>query len=501
MTTLRLSSESPTGLPVDTLVVGLVKGADGPSLAPGAEAVDEAFGGRLLEALTAVGAAGGEGEVTRVPSMGAVTAPVVLAVGLGKPAEGGGHPHETLRRAAGSAARALAGKRSAVTTLALAGGPGEETLRAVAEGFLLGAYAFRSYKQSSLPAAKEPVGEVVVLLGDDGDAAATVERAAVVAAAVHRARDWVNTPPRDLPPAALAQAAVDLCAPLGLEVEVLDDEQLREGGYGGLIGVGQGSSRPPRLVRIAYRHPAASKHVALVGKGITFDSGGLSLKPAAPMEWMKSDMAGAAAVIATLSAVAALRPEVNVTGWAPLAENMPSGTAIRPSDVLTIYGGKQVEVLNTDAEGRLVLADAIVRACEESPDYLVDVATLTGAQLVALGTRTTGVMGHDAVRDRVVAAAVRAGESMWPMPMPEELRKGIDSDVADIKNTGPRDGGMLTAATFLREFVADGVGWAHLDIAGPAFNQGELHGYTSKGGTGVAVRTFLELVDDVAQSG
>ncbi len=500
MTTLNLSSESPATLDVDALVVGLGKGADGPVLAPGAEAVDEALGGRLLEALVALGAGGGEGETTRLATLGATTAPAVLAVGLGKAGDGG-HGDETLRRAAGAAARALAGKRSAAFLLAQAGGDG--AVRAVAEGGLLGAYAFRSYKEASLAGAKEPLGAVMVVVTDAAGAdGAAVERAEVVARAVTLARDWVNTPPRDLPPAVLAQAAVDVCTPLGLEVEVLDEQQLRDGGYGGITGVGQGSARPPRLVRIAYRSPGAQRHVALVGKGITFDSGGLSLKPSTSMEWMKSDMAGAAAVIATMTAVAVLEPGVDVTGWAPLAENMPGGGAIRPSDVLSIYGGKKkVEVLNTDAEGRLVLADAIVRACEEQPDYLVDVATLTGAQLVALGTRTTGVMGEDGLRTRVVAAAERAGETMWGMPLPEELRKGIDSDVADIKNTGPRDGGMLVAATFLREFVADGVHWAHLDIAGPAFNQAEPHGYTPKGGTGVAVRTFLELLDDVAAAG
>jgi leucyl aminopeptidase len=498
MTTLTLSPEPAVTLDVDALVVCVGKGPDGPVLGPGAEPVDEAFGGRLLEALTAVGASGGEGEVTRIASLGATRAPAVLAVGLGKPAEQGYAP-ETLRRAAGASVRALAGKGSVATTLAAAGG---ELVRPVAEGSLLGAYAFRSYKAASLAGAKEPVREVVLVVGEPGDEQRrVVERAEVVARAVALARDLVNTPPRDLPPAVLAQRAEEVCSPLGLDVEVLDEQELLEGGYGGLMGVGQGSSRPPRLVHIAYRREGATRHVALVGKGITFDSGGLSLKPSPSMEWMKSDMAGAAAVIATMAAVAALEPDVDVTGWAPLAENMPSGAAIRPSDVLSIYGGKKVEVLNTDAEGRLVLADAIVRACEESPDYLVDVATLTGAQLVALGTRTVGVMGEEGLRGRIVAAAERAGETMWPMPLPEELRKGIDSDVADIKNTGPRDGGMLVAATFLREFVADGVRWAHLDIAGPAFNQSEPHGYTPKGGTGVAVRTFLELLEDVARTG
>jgi leucyl aminopeptidase len=240
--------------------------------------------------------------------------------------------------------------------------------------------------------------------------------------------------------------------------------------------------------------------VVFAGKGITFDSGGLSLKPSKSMEAMKSDMGGAAAVLAALQAVAALGPAVNVVGYLSLAENMPGGGAQRPSDVITIYGGKTVEVLNTDAEGRLVLADALARSAEDSPDLLIDVATLTGAQLVALGSRISGVMANDdGVLSGVVDAAGRAGEAMWPMPLPEELRKGLDSSVADLANVaGERDGGMLVAGLFLREFVPAGVRWAHLDIAGPAFHTGEPYGYTPKGGTGAAVRTLVQVALDVA---
>jgi leucyl aminopeptidase len=218
------------------------------------------------------------------------------------------------------------------------------------------------------------------------------------------------------------------------------------------------------------------------------------------MDWMKSDMGGAGAVLGALKAIAALGPKVKVVGYLAIAENMPSGTAQRPSDVLTIYGGKTVEVLNTDAEGRLVMADAIVRAGEDEPDLIIDVATLTGAQLVALGTRTTGVMANDDdVRDKVVDAAVRSGESAWPMPLPEELRKGLDSAVADIANiSGERWGGMLVGGAFLGDFVPDGVPWVHLDIAGPAYNQGSAWGYTPKGGTGAAVRTLVQVAEDVA---
>jgi leucyl aminopeptidase len=217
------------------------------------------------------------------------------------------------------------------------------------------------------------------------------------------------------------------------------------------------------------------------------------------MEWMKSDMGGADAVIAAMTAIARLKPEVNVTGWAPMAENMPSGTAQRPSDVLTIYGGRTVEVLNTDAEGRLILADAIARASEDKPDLIVDIATLTGAQLVALGSRTAAIMSNsDDVRAGIAAAAERAGEQMWPMPLPEELRKSMDSEVADIANMGDKYGGMLVAGLFLKDFVGEGLSWAHLDIAGPAFNESQPHGYTPKGGTGAGVRTLVRIAEDVA---
>jgi len=282
----------------------------------------------------------------------------------------------------------------------------------------------------------------------------------------------------------------------------LDEKALAKGGYGGILGVGLGSTRPPRLVRMTYVADKAKNSVALVGKGVTFDTGGISIKPAAGMEAMTSDMAGAAAVVATVVLAATLKLPVSVTATVPMAENMPSGTAQRPGDVLTQYGGTTVEVLNTDAEGRLILADAIVRACEDAPDYLIDTATLTGAQIVALGNRTPGVMGTDAFRDRVAALSQSVGEGGWPMPLPEELRADLDSPIADLANiTGNRWAGMLAAAVFLQEFVAEGVQWAHIDVAGPAYNTGSPHGYTGKGGTGVPVRTMLAALEDIAAHG
>ncbi|MCO6005655.1 leucyl aminopeptidase [Actinoallomurus purpureus] len=492
MTNLRLASAESASLDIDAVVIGVVTDDSGPALAPGAAGVDEAFQGRLVDALSGLGATGKPGEVTKVPTFGNLAAPLVVAAGLGE-----SYDAETLRRAAGAALRSLAGSGSVAVLLPAAT---SDEVAAVATGALLGNYAYLNYRTGD--GDKRPVSEITVVTEAEADsgARAALDRARTIAEAVTLVRDLVNTPPSDLNPEALADAARQVGDEAGLSVEVLDEKALVEGGYGGIVGVGQGSVNPPRLVRLAYEHPEATKTVAFVGKGITFDSGGLSLKPSEAMDWMKSDMGGAGAVLGALKAIAALAPKVKVVGYLAIAENMPSGTAQRPSDVLTIYGGKTVEVLNTDAEGRLVMADALVRAGEDEPDLIVDIATLTGAQLVALGTRTTGIMANDDdVRDMVVGAAGSAGESAWPMPLPEELRKGLDSAVADIANiSGERWGGMLVAGIFLKEFVPDGVRWAHLDIAGPSFNQGQPYGYTPKGGTGAAVRTLVQVAEDVA---
>ncbi|MFL6237973.1 MAG: leucyl aminopeptidase [Actinomycetes bacterium] len=499
MTTVRLVSTDAAATKADALVVGVVKTPRGVALAPGSESVNAAFDGQLVQLLRALGATGKEDELTRVPSRGVVAATVVAAVGLGEaPPKDAAYDHEQLRRAAGAAMRKLDGSGSVTTTLALVGGaPTAGVVGAVAEGLLLGAYRFRRYRSDN---GKNPPSRASVLVSakPDRDLQAAVRRAEALATAVSLTRDLVNTPAGDLNPTTLAATARDVAAEATLEIEVLDEKALRKGGYGGLLGVGAGSTNPPRLIRLAYRAPGAEKTIALVGKGVTFDSGGLSIKPAQAMEWMKADMGGAAAVIGAMQAIATLKPNVNVIGYAPAAENMPSGTAIRPSDVLTMYGGKTVEVTNTDAEGRLIMADAITRAHADEPDIIIDIATLTGAALVALGSRTAGVMANDDVlRSGVVTAAGRAGEAMWPMPLPPELRGSLDSTVADLVNTGDRYGGMLVAGLFLQEFV-DGVRWAHLDIAGPAFNQGEAFGYTPKGGTGAGVRTLVQLIEDVA---
>ncbi|MFE3448125.1 leucyl aminopeptidase [Nonomuraea sp. NPDC059194] len=484
MTTVRLNSADPVSFDTDALVVGFLSGSEGPR--PTAKGLDAAFDGKLGASLNALGFAGKPGEIAKIPTFGAITAPLLVAVGLGESAD-----PESLRRAAGTAVRSLAGTARAALTLPAAS---EREAEAIALGGLLGAYSYARYRTNG--EQKAPVGELVVLTSAEGSA----ERVSILADAVAMVRDLVNTPPMDLWPAKFAEIAEQEGAKVGLSVEVLDEKQLKDGGYGGIVGVGQGSANPPRLVRLAYSHPEATQTLAYVGKGITFDSGGLSLKPSAAMDWMKSDMGGAGAVFGALLGIARLGLKVNAVGYLCLAENLPSGTATRPSDVLTSYSGKTVEVLDTDAEGRLVLMDGIARALEDDPDLIVDVATLTGAQIVALGWRTAGVMSNDdAIRELVVSVADEAGEGAWGMPLPEELRKGLDSPIADIANLQPeRWGSMLAAGIFLKEFVPEGRRWAHIDMAGPAFNKGEPHGYTPKGGTGAITRTLIGLAERAA---
>ncbi|MFE3885731.1 leucyl aminopeptidase [Streptomyces lydicus] len=507
MTALTLSTSSAATVRADAVVVGVAKGAKGVVVAPGAEAVDKAFGGKLAAVLETLGASGAEGEVTKLPAADGLKAPVVLAAGLGEaPGKDEAYDTEALRRAAGSAARALTGTKKAAFALPV---EDAEAAAAVSEGALLGAYSFTAYRSNGNgakggkkdDAKSAPLAEVALVGGKprDKEFKAAAERAQALTAEINRARDLINMPPNALDPKAFAAEAQAAAKEFGLKVEVLDEKALKKGGYGGLLGVGQGAETPPRLVRIAYTHPKADKTLALVGKGITYDSGGISLKPAGHNETMKCDMSGAAAVFAAVVAAARLGLQVNVTGWLALAENMPSGSATRPGDVLTMYSGKTVEVLNTDAEGRLVLADALTRASEETPDAIVDVATLTGAMVLALGNRTFGIMANDdAFRTSIHEIAEEVGEQSWPMPMPSELRKGMDSPVADIANVGERMGSGLVAGLFLKEFIGEGITWAHLDIAGPAFHEGAPWGYTPKGGTGSAVRTLVRLAERTA---
>ncbi|MEE6274432.1 leucyl aminopeptidase [Georgenia sp. MJ206] len=489
MTELRLTTKDPARISADALVLAVGEADGGPRLLGDHLPAEAAQ--RLTRLLPALGVTGKADEVLRLPAGDGVGAGIVVLTGLGSLAGGTARP-EALRRAAGAAVRSLAG--TADVALALPAATAEE-VGAVAEGALMGAYRFDRYRRNDpAPVARL---ELVTDLAKDRATKAAVERARVIADGVAGVRDLVNTSPRDLFPQSFAEEAQASAKGTKVKVSVLDEKELVAGGFGGIVGVGQGSLRPPRLVKLTYSPARAKSHVALVGKGITFDSGGLSIKPAKGMETMKLDMAGAAAVLHAVLAAAALDLPVRVTGWLALAENMPSGTAQRPSDVVTMRGGKTVEVLNTDAEGRLVMADALVAACEENPDVVVDIATLTGAQMVALGNQVSAVMGTEDVRSDVVAAADRSGEQFWPMPLPAELRESLRSPVADLANMGDRFGGMLVAGIFLSEFVGE-TPWAHLDIAGPAFNEGQPRGYTPKGGTGTGLRTLVALLEAAA---
>lgn len=495
---LAVTDRLPHDVEADVLVVLLA--TDGDDVVLRRSRLAESVVDELTATLRSLDARAGAGETLRLPAPAGVAASSVLAVGTGslhleltgdEPAIGP-EEVEVLRRAAGAAGRALAGVGHAVLAV-----PADtlERLDATLVGVQLGAYAFTRYKE----AKRAPLGRVTVstrLADDKGDAA--LERAAAVGRAVAGARSYVNSTPNHLTPAVFAEAARRLGEERGCEVEVLDEAALREGGYGAICGVGQGSTNPPRLVRVTWDGTASGKEITFVGKGITFDSGGLSLKPPASMETMKDDMAGAATVLHVVLAAAELKLPVRTTAWLALAENMPSGSAQRPSDVVTARDGTTIEVLNTDAEGRLAMADALVAAREragEDIELLIDVATLTGAQVIALGTRISGVMGDRPARERILEAAAAAGEGMWPAPVPHYLREEIDSPIADIKNKGERSAGMLGAGAFLRHFAGDTT-WAHIDIAGPAFHEGAPWGVTPKGGTGAAVATLLTLLEN-----
>ncbi|MGR2751816.1 leucyl aminopeptidase [Agromyces arachidis] len=482
---LELSSTVPSD--VDALVVFARRGAEGAeSLAPaGFEWVGAA--------LAALGAKGVADEVVRLVEP-REPGRVVAVAGLGDSADAA-----ALRLAAGAGTRALPSS-TAIVVCAPADADADETAAAL-EGAGMGAYAYTRYRD--VPSGAE---RIVLHTGHDAGAI-RIDRVRATVAAVARTKDLVNDAPNDLPPAALAELAAEAASATGIDVRVLDESELADEGFAGILAVGGGSSRPPRLVRLDYSPAAASVHLALVGKGITFDSGGLSLKPGASMVGMKSDMAGAAAVLSAMVALAELEVPVRVTGWLCLAENMPSGDAARPNDVIRMKGGTTVEVLNTDAEGRLVMADALAAASEEQPDAIVDVATLTGAQVVALGNRISGLMGDDDLVDAVRRAADAAGEAVWPMPLPADLRPLLKSDVADLANTklGTVVPGMLLAGVFLQEFVgrregedAARIPWAHLDIAGPSFNTGSAWGHTGPGATGAAVRTLVALGEQLS---
>jgi leucyl aminopeptidase len=486
--TATLSSAAPAKVNADVLAVPVFSGR---VLGPGGKALDTAVGGSLAAFMTEAGFEGKADETLAVPA-GKLGARAALLIGLGDRKTVSA---DRLRRAAAAVVRRSPKAKTVATTLldtVPTGGDRAAAAQALAEGAALGAYRFLRYKQKS----DVPALERLVVLGKKDDAVQQgLDRGVAVAGAVAWARDLVNEPAGAMTPTQLAEEARRAAEQGGLEIEVLDEVEIANQGLGGLLGVSLGSEQPPRLVKLTYTPTGrATGTVALVGKGITFDSGGLSLKTADGMETMKTDMSGAAAVIGAMSVLRAAGVRTKVIAFVPTTENMPGGRAIKPGDVLKIRNGKTVEVLNTDAEGRLILADGLSLAAEEKPDAVIDLATLTGACVVALGMKIAGLMGNDdGWIGQVRSAAERAGESMWHLPLPQEYRKDLDSEIADLKNiTGNRGGGALTAGLFLAEFTGD-VPWVHLDIAGPARASGD-DGYIAKGGTGFGVRTLVEVL-------
>lgn len=464
-------------LPSPLKVVGVASSA----LLPEGETLDQALGGALDQALKATGFQGEVGETLLVQRPEGH----FLLFGLGKRQDQG---LDELREHGGRLAQALSklSFREAAVEVFFAKRLGKQRASyALAEGLHLGGYRFSKYKSS-----KEEKGLRILLAGAS---APEVERAKAVAEAVNYARDLVNEPPNLLTPAELAWRALALAEEVGLEAEVWDEKRIEEEGMGAFLAVARGSANPPRFIKLVYRaHPSMGR-VALVGKGLTFDTGGYSLKPTDSMSTMKSDMAGAAAVLGAMRAIAKLKPPYEVRAYIAAAENMISGSAYRVQDILRSYSGKTIEVLNTDAEGRLTLADALAYAEKEGAERILELSTLTGAAVVALGEKVAALFATDpALERRLLKAAEEAGEKVWPMPLEEAYREKLKSDFADLKNVGDRNGGAITAALFLTEFVK--VPFAHLDIAGPAY-AAKPHPLGPAGGTGFGVRTLIRFFE------
>jgi leucyl aminopeptidase len=478
------SDQAPNSIVCDALAVGAFSDREGPVLPT--EVFNDDLKGAVSGALSDAGFKGKVGEAVVVPTLGRGAARAVVVAGLGHRSDAS--PSE-VRRAAAAAARQLPHRREVVLALHRNIG-GSET--AAIEGFLLGSYKFDGHKSEHVPQTFQRV--IVPGSSDDG-----VTRAIALVGATVLARDLVNEPASVLTPTALGSRAREVADASGLACELLDEKELSAGGFGGILGVGRGSAEPPRLIRLHYRPASAAGKVALVGKGVTYDSGGLSLKDPRSMEAMKTDMSGGAAVIAAMSALPTLRPNVEVMGFVPAVENLPSGSSIKPGDLITHYGGRTTEVLNTDAEGRLILADTLVYASEQKPDAIVDVATLTGAISIALGKKLAGLFTNDdSLKQEILEASGAAGEQYWPMPLFSTYKNELESDVADSKNIGVRYGSAIMAALFLSEFVGKGIAWGHLDIAGTA-RADSSYDEISKGGTGAATRTLIHWVEGRAR--
>jgi leucyl aminopeptidase len=495
--TFEVSPASPTEVQADLLMLPVFEGR---VPGPGVDAVAKAVGTDLMEILKAHGGRGKLGDTFVFPTLGRIRAASVMLVGLGPRDRAGA---AEVRRATMKAARSGAKFTTVASTLAQVGRDKQAAAQAFAEGVSLGAYRFDRYKHQPMDEASKEKARLkrVVTLADGTNAAVKsgLSRGEIYGDASNWARDMVNTPAIDATPSYLADQAKSMAKELGLTVKVWSKGELTRGGFGGILGVGAGSVHEPRLIELTYQGGGrrAGAPIAITGKGVTFDSGGLSIKPADAMEWMKADMGGAAAALATMRAVAKLQPKVDVIAAIPSAENLPGGSAIRPGDVLRHRGGKTSEVLNTDAEGRLILADALAYLAEKNPRVIIDSATLTGAAMIALGIDVWAVMGTDRrlIAD-LLAAGQAEGEPGWELPLWTDYRRHIESTVADVKNVGIRWGGAITAGLFLREFVGE-IPWAHLDVAGTAFvEQGSE--YWPRGATGSPARTIVRYIEDQA---
>ncbi|MDO8616639.1 MAG: leucyl aminopeptidase [Dehalococcoidia bacterium] len=498
---IKVEAGDITQHPAGAIIVNLFEGVTSPGGATGA--VDRSLGGGIGRLIADGEIKGKKNEVVLVHTLGRIPAARVLVAGLGKQKDFG---LDTVRNLMGSCLRRARGaSATSVATIlhgaGIAGLAPEACAQAIAEGAVMGAYRFRRYKHNEDDTSKD-IETLAIVESDAAKLDAVrrgVERGVILGQAANHTRDLANEPANELPPAKFAERAQALAGDAGLECEVLDEQTLRELGMGALLGVGVGSAQPPCFIILRYRgRPDSDQTIGLIGKGITFDSGGISIKPAAGMEAMKGDMSGGAAIISAMWALGKLRPAVNVTGLVPAAENMPSGSAIRPGDVLRAMNGKTIEVINTDAEGRLILADAICYARQQKLSPLIDVATLTGAMQIALGPGATGFMTtDDGLAEAITKAGQAAGEPMWRFPLIDDYAEGLRSNVADIKNTGNRNGGAISAAKFLHFFVED-TPWAHIDMAGTDDADKEK-GVWVKGSTGIPTRTLVNLVLALAE--
>lgn len=498
---INLTTQEITKIACDALIVSAARKTSdsGIELSTSAAAVDTVLAGLIAERSADGEFKGATGELLTLHSGGKFAAKRVVVVGLGSLDK---IDNQSVRRATAIAARHL--QKTGAQKIAVAGGlatnnfSAEEEAQAAIEGVLLGLYTFRAYQSKE---NTNRVNQVVLAAPKEHKAAfeRALHQAQALAEATNFARSLINEPPCVLTPVELANRASTMAKEVGLECEIFEKEKIEEMGMGGLLAVSKGSANPPRFIILRYRGGSANdKGMALVGKGVTFDTGGISLKPGANMDAMKGDMGGAAAVLGAMQAIGRLKPAINVTALVPTCDNMPSGSSYVPGDIVRILNGKTIEIVNTDAEGRLILADALSLAAQEGLSPILDLATLTGAMVVALGHSMTGFFSNDEqLTQSIITAGRAAGEKYWPMPLDEDYGESIKSEIADIKQTGGREAGAVTAAKILEHFVGEAK-WAHLDIAGTSYVD-SVKAYQEKGGTGVGVRTLAELALQLAK--